>query len=292
MATAWEGLMAGWVIRRYRPAAVYLNTALTLPYAVPALDRNLPTAVHLHEVDDWLSHALARYPLLQEQAKSVRWAHCAQRSAALLMQRYPDVQSQFIPSGIDARRIRDAALKPSFENLPDHYLVNCATADHRKGVDIWLRLCEALFTSNNWPDLHFVWVGKVTQNDLIEPYRNQPFFKNVHFVGETDNPHPILKMACLMVLPSRQDAYPLVVLEAQALGVPVVAFDVGDIKDQIPLHHLVRAEDEGDLLLKVQQTLVEQPPILAFDDSRHSIAIARKRALNLLAQNAHPRTDS
>ena len=287
-ALGWENLMARWAMRRYRPGAIYLNTALSISYAAPAIDMKLPVAVHLHEVDDWLRHALTRYSLTQKQAKAIRWAHCAQRSADLLKERYPKVQSQFIPSGIDVDRIRAAAIEPIHKNLPSRYIVNCATADHRKGVDIWLRLCEALYATSNWTDLHFVWVGKITQNDLIEPFRNQPFFRQVHFVGEMANPHPLLNRARMMVFPSRQDAYPLVILEAQALGVPVVAFDVGDIKDQIPSHHLVRAEDETELLVTVLQVLNEQAPVLAFDNSRHGIAVARQRALALLVQNTPP----
>lgn len=283
-AVAWEDWMARWALRRYRPRAVYLNTALSLPFAVPALASKTQVAVHLHEVDDWLHHALTRYPLTQEQARAIRWAHCAQRSAELLRQRYPSVRSLFIPSGIDAARVRAAAIAPSDQDLPRPYLVNCATADQRKGVDIWLRLCESLHASSR-NDLHFVWVGKLAQKDLVEPFRNRPFFKNVHFVGETANPHPLLRPARLMVFPSRQDAYPLVVLEAQALGVPVVAFDVGDIRDQIPSHHLVRAGNESDLLATVLQVLNEPAPALAFDDSRHGIAVARRRALSLLVQN-------
>lgn len=291
-AIDWEQLMARWAMQRYRPGAVYLNTALSISYAGPAINMKLPVAVHLHEVDDWLCHALARYALTQEQAKAIRWAHCAQRSADLLKERYPTIQSQFIPSGIDVDRVREAAIEPSHKNLPGQYIVNCATADHRKGVDIWLRLCEALYLSSNWNDLHFVWVGKVTQDDLIDPFRNQPFFKHVHFMGETANPHPLLRQAKLMVFPSRQDAYPLVILEAQALGVPVVAFDVGDIKDQIPSHHLVRAENESELLAKVLQVLNEQPSALAFDNSRHGIAVARQRALELLALTPYSRNDA
>ncbi|MDD2728589.1 glycosyltransferase [Malikia sp.] len=291
-ALSWENLMARWAIRRYRPGTVYLNTALSIAYAVPAIDMKLPVAVHLHEVDDWLLHALARYALTQEQAKAIRWAHCAQRSADLLNERYPKVHSLFIPSGIDADRVREAAIEPSHENLPRRYIVNCATADHRKGVDIWLRLCEALYATSNWPDLHFVWVGKITQNDLIEPFRKQQFFKKVHFVGEMANPHPLLNRAKMMVFPSRQDAYPLVILEAQALGVPVVAFDVGDIKDQVPPHHLVRAENESELLATVLQVLHEQPPALAFDNSRHGIAVARQRALDLLALTPNQRINA
>lgn len=291
LALSWENLMVRWAILRYRPRSVYLNTALSLPFAGPALAMQLPVAVHLHEVDDWLSHALARYPLTQKQAESIRWAHCAQRSADLLRHRYRSVQSKFIPSGIDTERVREAATSPSNQSLPSQYIVNCGTADHRKGVDIWLRLCEALYATSNWNQLHFVWIGKVTQSELIDPYRKRPFFNHVHFVGETANPYPVLRQADLMVFPTRQDAYPLVVMEAQALGVPVIAFDVGDIKDQIPSHHLVRCGNETELLNTVLHVLNEKSPTVAFDNNRHSITIVRQSALALLAPTNHTRID-
>lgn len=280
---AWENLMAASLLRRYRPKAVYLNTALSLPYVESALQMKLPVAVHLHEVDDWLLHALDRYPLTQEQAAAVRWAHCAQSSADLIRQRYPDLRSQFIPSGIDEIRIREAATQSLEFHLPAQFIVNCATADQRKGIDIWLRLCEAMHDSRSCSDLEFVWVGRITRDDLIEPFRHRPFFRKVHFTGEVSNPHPIIRCARLMVLTSRQDAYPLVVLEAQALGVPVVAFDVGSIDEQIPANHLVPAQDEPSLLSTVLRLLNEPAPVLAFEERRHGIAVARRLALELLA---------
>src|SRR5207245_6286319 len=45
----------------------------------------------------------------------------------------------------------------------------------------------------------------------------------VRFVGLRRNPYPFIKHADLLVLPSRNEAFPNVVLEAIALGTPVVA---------------------------------------------------------------------
>jgi glycosyltransferase involved in cell wall biosynthesis len=283
LALSWEKWIATRLLRYYQPKAVYLNTALSLTYAQPAVVMLKKVAVHLHEVDDWLQHALDRYPLEQDQASEINWAHCAQRSADILCKRYPLARSQFIPSGIDTVRVREQATLNFEKELPEQFIVNCATADRRKGVDIWLRMCEKLAENKKWSELHFVWIGKITQVHLIEPYRKKPFFKHVHFLGEVDNPHPIIRKARLMVLTSRQDAYPLVVLEAQALCVPVVAFDVGDVKDQVPRHHLVLAENENDLLLKVLYVLSELPPVLAFEKSKHGIEIVRQRAIELLS---------
>lgn len=51
-----------------------------------------------------------------------------------------------------------------------------------------------------------------------------------HFLGYRDDVPAVLACADLMIQPSAADAMPMTVLEAMALGVPVVATDVGDVR--------------------------------------------------------------
>jgi glycosyltransferase involved in cell wall biosynthesis len=56
----------------------------------------------------------------------------------------------------------------------------------------------------------------------------------VHFAGFVENPYPLMAAADLLILSSRHDAFPNVVLEALACGTPVVATDCpGAIRDLI-----------------------------------------------------------
>ena len=55
----------------------------------------------------------------------------------------------------------------------------------------------------------------------------------VEFVGPRANPYPHMRRFDVATLPSRDDPFPLVVLEAMLLGTPVVAFAVGSVADQI-----------------------------------------------------------
>ena len=50
-----------------------------------------------------------------------------------------------------------------------------------------------------------------------------------HLLGVRDRVAPFLGLADLAVLPSHAEAMPMVVAEALAVGVPLVAFDVGDV---------------------------------------------------------------
>ena len=49
----------------------------------------------------------------------------------------------------------------------------------------------------------------------------------VHFVGEVTNPADLFSVLDVFLVTSREDPYPLVMLEAAALGVPIVSFANG-----------------------------------------------------------------
>lgn len=51
-----------------------------------------------------------------------------------------------------------------------------------------------------------------------------------HFLGRRSDVPALLVLADLMLLPSISDAMPMTILEAMAVGVPVVATDVGDVR--------------------------------------------------------------
>jgi glycosyltransferase involved in cell wall biosynthesis len=55
----------------------------------------------------------------------------------------------------------------------------------------------------------------------------------VTFAGPLENPHPDMAAFSVLSLPSRSDALPLVVMESMTLGVPVVAFDVGGVREVV-----------------------------------------------------------
>jgi glycosyltransferase involved in cell wall biosynthesis len=56
---------------------------------------------------------------------------------------------------------------------------------------------------------------------------------SVHWWGHSDDPHPFYTAADVVVLPSRAEGMALVPLEAMASGRPVVAFDVGGVRQSV-----------------------------------------------------------
>lgn len=86
---------------------------------------------------------------------------------------------------------------------------------------------------------------------------------SVRFAGHlaADEVHVLMAAADLFVLPSRSEPFGIVLLEAMAHGLPVVASNVGGIPEVVPNHgdvQLVSADDAAALALAVSSSL-QQP---------------------------------
>lgn len=69
--------------------------------------------------------------------------------------------------------------------------------------------------------------GEVEYSKLCENITKYDCAGYVIILGEKDNPYPYIKLADLIVVPSKSEACPYVVNEAKVLGTPVIAADFG-----------------------------------------------------------------
>lgn len=82
-------------------------------------------------------------------------------------------------------------------------------------------------------DLHLVFVGDGPLRPAVEEEAQDLNLDWVHFLGFRSDVPALLHLADLMLLPSRSEAMPMTVLEAMAVGVPIVASDVGDVRQTL-----------------------------------------------------------
>ncbi|MCY7350555.1 MAG: glycosyltransferase family 4 protein [Cytophagaceae bacterium] len=116
-------------------------------------------------------------------------------------------------------------------NLPvDALLVGCmGTFDWRKGVDVFIQLARLVPPQIQDIPVYFIWVGGSHQHvefkTITEDARRLGLQERLIFIE--NRPNPLEYMACFDVfaLPSREEPYPLVVLEAALLAKPIVCFD-------------------------------------------------------------------
>ena len=82
---------------------------------------------------------------------------------------------------------------------------------------------------SNWK-IRFIGDAQVRQ--VIERYQGMGV-KCISYIGETNQPYAWMKAADYLLLPSRWEGLPMVVLEALKLGTKVIASDTANINDLV-----------------------------------------------------------
>ena len=100
-------------------------------------------------------------------------------------------------------------------------LVAVGRFSHEKGFDLLLR--STALVRQVIPTILLCLVGDGPDFSALKTAQRELHLEScVRFVGLRRNPYPFIKWANLLVLPSRNEALPNVILEAIALGTPVV----------------------------------------------------------------------
>jgi glycosyltransferase involved in cell wall biosynthesis len=101
-------------------------------------------------------------------------------------------------------------------------LLGVGRFSHEKGFDLLLKCMP--FVRESVPGAFLTLVGDGPDFAALKTIQGELGLDScVRFVVARENPYPFIKYADLLVLPSRSEALPNVVLEAIALGTPVVA---------------------------------------------------------------------
>jgi glycosyltransferase involved in cell wall biosynthesis len=105
----------------------------------------------------------------------------------------------------------------------------CGTVDWRKGCDLFVQLGLAIRAQNPRFPVHLLWVGAKPSDErfyaLQHDLERAGLTDCIHFIGARRNPLDYIAAFDVFALVSREDPFPLVVMESAALGVPTVCFD-------------------------------------------------------------------
>lgn len=241
VASRLEERVAGWVIRRVEPDLVYANSVVAASYAIPALWSAIPLILHLHEEGKFLQEFVHRFRLSNRLAPYNEKARVVACAGAIGKQLGSDFAAgtpiTVIPEPVDPPAVR-AASREGLEapEWSQHDLVVGAVGNvqERKGPDLWLESASRVLERRPDADVAFVWIGTGDQLPRMRADANRsPLRGRVYFVGEQKVPFPAMARFDVMTLPSRNDPFPLTVLEAMALAKPVIAFDIGGVAEQL-----------------------------------------------------------
>lgn len=238
-------------LRLHRPRAVFTHHIGPLLYgglaARLAGTRNI---IHV-EHDIWHHAEPRRAQQLRLAAAIVRPTFAAiSPAAAAALRRTTRVRTVvLLPNGVDlatytggTRRQARAAL-----GLPLHARVvgTVGRLEPVKGHDVLIRALEHLPV-----DVCLAVIGDGgRREELKELVEQLGLSDRVRFAGHRDDVARLYPAFDVFCLPSRREGVPLAVIEAQASGVPVVATDVGSVRDALcpETARLVPPEDPAAL---------------------------------------------
>jgi glycosyltransferase involved in cell wall biosynthesis len=154
------------------------------------------------------------------------------------------------------RKLANATGNPYEGNGPQ--LVAAGRLSKEKGFDVLIDAIPRVHAA--MPDARLTILGEGSlKPDLLAQRERLGLDEVVRLIGFQRNPYPYLKHADLLVLPSRFEGMPNVVIEALVVGTPVVASDcpgaVREILRDCPIARLVQPADPEALAQTIVSAL-------------------------------------
>lgn len=164
----------------------------------------------------------------------------------------------FCPNAVITDQLFSAASAPLPDGLPDEYWLGVGRLAEQKGFDLLLDAYAKVAGTDSAPDLVIAGEGPEL-SALTAQARRLGIEDRVHFTGFLSNPYPLIKHARLFVLSSRHEGLPTVLIEALALGTPVLSTDCETgPRELLDSRHLVKANDVPALAEGLQRSLASK----------------------------------
>jgi len=185
----------------------------------------------------------------------------------------PESQTVLIPgSGVDLQQfdVQPLPLRNKIVLMACRLLADKGVYEFHK---------SALLLKEKYPDVRFVLVGGIDPDNpasLTEQELNEWVQKgDLEWWGHQSNMPEILSQATVIVLPSYREGMPKVLLEAQALGRPIVTTDVPGCREAIDdgkTGFLVQVKNEQSLANAIEKLITNDDLCLEFSHNARVLA--------------------
>jgi glycosyltransferase involved in cell wall biosynthesis/peptidoglycan/xylan/chitin deacetylase (PgdA/CDA1 family) len=161
------------------------------------------------------------------RAATAMVANSQAAAAQLRAEGVPDTKVAVIPNGIELSRF----VEHTYATRPRR-ITAVACLREEKRIDVLIAAAPRILERH--PHAEFVVVGDGRCRAELEALaRSTGVFERFQFLGHRDDVPRLLTEADIFVLPSESEAFPNVIIEAMAAGLPVVASRVGGIPELV-----------------------------------------------------------
>jgi glycosyltransferase involved in cell wall biosynthesis len=237
------------LLRPRQPDLVYVNGPRLLAAAALAFAGRAPVLFHAHSsVPPGFQSRIAEWSIARAQATVV--ACC--RSVAPSV---PRARLRVIPNGTVDLEFRERSFTTQRIGI-------IGRISPEKGQDHFVRAAAIL--ANQMPNGEFLVCGAPIFSDAsyLDEVRKLAEGLPVKFLGWREDVAAVLHDLDLLVIPSKAEGLPRVMIEAFSAGVPVVAYPVGGIPEVIrdgDTGFLVRETTPEALAARIQEITAQSP---------------------------------
>ena len=220
-----------------------ISNTITNGDILPVLNQlNCPIITYVHELEMGIQQYTKPEFFQNVIALSSSYIACAESVKQNLIQNHHINSNQIkvLPSllpdsalNYNLDKLLNEKLRNQYDIPLDAFLIGgMGTVDLRKGVDIFLQVASKLKHNRS---IFFLWVGgQETETDYknFQIDKSRLELENIIFQKSVENPLDFMSIFDVFFVSSREDPYPLVVLEAAILSKPIICFDkAGGAKD-------------------------------------------------------------
>ncbi len=246
---------------------------------------NCPVITHIHELESVIrSTGMTNVQLIKDTTNHFIAASKAVKNNLIKNHQIPDDKITIHYECIEPipdKEGNSQSLLPICIEDSDFVVGGAGFVDYRKGFDLFLETAKRILVENNWEGFKFVWIGDFGRNKqkIIENFiQENNLSAFVCFLGEIQDPFPVYRKFDLFFLTSREDPFPLVMLENAYLGNPVIGFKgSGGIEEFL--------EQDSELLVKDFDTGLAANKILYLKNNPFNLSEYGKHQKNKVMKN-------
>ncbi len=248
------------LIAEYKPDILHLHlwNPVSCRYAFLATQSKLYKIV-VTEHDPFPIHGLRKLIKNHFIDKTSHTIAVSEANLEMMKKEYPKLKTSisFIHNGIELDIFSQDLLHYSSQNRQkirqnlfratqnEFIVITVAALHERKGLVYLIRAIKEV--KAKIPNIKLIIVGNGPQkNELMKTIATLGLDKEVMLLGKQEHIPKILKSSDLFVLPSIKEAFGLVLLEAMACQLPIIASNVGGIPEIIQNHKNGELVEAGD----------------------------------------------